>query len=90
MLNTANKTKAQLIEIIQEKENEILNLKEDLRLLEKCKKYDDLTDEIKDVYDRLTSKGFKSQEALDIVNTMIYAGQIRTETARYPRVSYVR
>lgn len=80
-----NKTKAQLVEIIQEKENEILDLKDELRLLEKCKKYDEITDEIKDVYDKLIAKGFKHADAMDIVQTMISAQQIPAR----PTPSYV-
>lgn len=76
MANFNNKTKTELMEIIAAKETEILDLKEELRLLEKCQKYDDITDEIRGVYDKLLAKGFMADEALSIVETMIYSGQI--------------
>lgn len=85
-MTTTNKTKAELLEIITQKEQEILDLKEDLRQLEKCKMYEDLTDEIRDVYEKLTSKGFKSSEALDITQTMISSGQL---PPRYTRIGYI-
>jgi flagellar motility protein MotE (MotC chaperone) len=72
----SNQTKAQLVEIIEEKEKEILDLKEDLRLLEKCEKYDDLTDEIKGVFDKLRNKDFSREESLNIVETMLASGHI--------------
>lgn len=71
-----NKTKAELLEIINHKENEILDLKEELRQLEKCKKYEDAADEIKGMYDNLVNKGFNEGESLDLVHTMITAGYI--------------
>lgn len=71
-----NKTKAQLIELIQQKENEILDLKDELRELKKCKKYENITDEIKDVHDKLIDRGFTDAAANDIVMTMISAQQI--------------
>lgn len=90
-MTTTNKTKAELLEIIKQKENDILDLKEDLRQLEKCRKYDDVTDEIKDVYDKLMKRSFKSSEALEIVKTMITVGDIRKEKVyRNAYVSYRR
>lgn len=83
-----NKTKTELLEIIKQKEDEILDLKNDLQLLEKCKRYDDITGEIKDVYDKLVDKGFKYNEALEIVQTMIASGEIPAKSVRY-RNSYV-
>ena len=86
-MTTTNKTKAELLEIIAQKENEILDLKEDLRKLEKCKRYEDITDEIKDVYDKLNSKGFKTNESLEIVQTMLMSGHM---PSRREGVSYRR
>lgn len=71
-----NKTKAELLEIIKQKEDEILDLKDDLRTLEKCTLYENITDEIRDVYDKLCIKGFDSSASLEIVQTMIASGQI--------------
>lgn len=76
MSNFERLTKKELVEIIAKKENEILDLKEELRQLEKCQKYDDLTDEIRAVYLKLEDRGFEDVEALTIVQTLIYAGNI--------------
>ena len=83
-----NKTKTQLLEIIKQKEDEILDLKDDLRALENCTIYENITDEIKDVYDKLCTKGFKSSESLEIVQTMISSGQIPARQPYRPGVSY--
>ena len=88
MTNMGNKTKAELIEIIKHKEDEILDLKDDLRQLEKCQKYDDITDEIRDVHGKLMEKGFSNVEALEITEVMISAGVIRKEPGVY-RGGYV-
>ena len=77
-----NKTKTELLEIIKQKEDEILDLKNDLQILEKCKRYDDITDEIKDVYDKLVNKGFKYNEALEIIQTMSASGEIPAKPVR--------
>lgn len=87
---TTNKTKSELLEIIKQKEDEIIDLKNDIQQLEKCKRYDDVTDEIKDIYDKLVSKGFKSDEAIEITQTMISSGHIdrRAIPVYRPYVSY--
>ena len=87
MSNFERLTKKELVEIIEKKENEILDLKEALRQLEKCQKYDDLTDEIRAVYMKLEDRGFEDAEALEIVQTLIYAGNI-PDKSRTGYVSY--
>lgn len=87
-MNLANKTKSELLEIIKQKEDEIKTLNEDIASLNMYKKYEDLTDEIKDVYDKLISKGFKSDEALEITETMISSGHIENIRMRVPYRSY--
>lgn len=88
-MNYDNKRKAELVEIIKNKEDEILELKEELRLLEKCKKYEDITDEIKDVCDKLSAKGFTYEESLTFAHTMLSSGLIPAKT-QYPyRGGYV-
>lgn len=89
MMNYDNKRKVELVEIIKNKEDEILELKEELRLLEKCKKYEDITDEIDDVYEKLKNKGFDHAESLELVHTMMSSGLIPAKT-QYPyRGGYV-
>ena len=75
-MNFSNKTKAQLIEIIEAKENELLDLREDLRQLEKCKKYEDAADEIRSMYENLMERGFDDEAALKIVRTMIESNHL--------------
>lgn len=80
------KTKAELLEIIKDKETEILDLKEELRQLEKCEKYENITDEIRGAYDMLTNKGFTEAAALELVETMLTSGNIPARTT--PRFGY--
>ena len=47
--------------------------------------YNDIVDKIKGMYDKLVDKGFKSTEAIEIVETMISSGIINE---RRPSVSY--
>lgn len=82
-MNYAGKTKAELIELIEERNDrisnlndEILDLKNDLKELKTCKKYENTADEIKDMFDKLVERNFTIFDAADIVKTMISAGQI--------------
>lgn len=87
MAANTNKTKTQLLELIEQKEQEIRSLNEEIRSLEKCKRYEDITDEIKDVYDKLRNKEFKHEDCMDLTLALINTAQI---PARVPvrRVSY--
>ena len=87
MAANTSKTKAQLLELIEKKEQEIRSLNDEIRSLEKCKRYEDITDEIKDVYDKFLDKGFADDECMTLIVALINEGQI---PARMParRVTY--
>ena len=88
-MNYNNKTKADLVEIIKQKEDEILELKGELRELEKCQRYEDISDEIRDMYIKLVNKGFANDAALSIVNTMISSRELPVKSIyRYSYASY--
>lgn len=87
MANLNGKTKAELINILELKETEIFELKEELRKLEKCEKYDHITDEIASVYDKLIKKGFDNASALELTQTMLMSGNIQVD--RSYRYGYV-
>ena len=83
-----SKTKAELLEVIKNKEQEIATLESDIQALEKCKRYEDITDEVTDVYKKFRDKEFTREESMDLVVSLINIGQI---PARVPvRVSYQR
>ena len=78
-------TKKELLEVIDNKEEEIGTLRERLASIEELEIYNDIADKVKGMYDKLVNKGFKNSEAIDIVETMISSGIINE---RRPPVSY--
>ena len=85
MKNLENMTKKELLEVIDNKEEELGTLRERLASIEELKIYNDIADKVKGMYDKLVDKGFKSTEAIEIVETMISSGIINE---RRPSVSY--
>ena len=85
MKNLENMTKKELLEVIDNKEEEIGTLRERLASIEELEIYSDIADKVKGMYDKLVDKGFKSTEAIEIVETMISSGIINE---RRPSVSY--
>ena len=85
MKNLENMTKKELLEVIDNKEEEIGTLRERLASIEELEIYNDIADKVKGMYDKLVDKGFKSTEAIEIVETMISSGIINE---RRPSVSY--
>lgn len=88
MARLEGKTKAELIELIQLKDQEIGKLNEEIRALEKCRRYEDITDEIKDVYNRFRDKDFTREEAFDLTNALIRQGHIPDPIRRVGYVNY--
>lgn len=85
MKNLENMTKKELLEVIDNKEEELGTLRERLASVEELEIYNDIADKVKGMYDKLVSKGFKNSEAIEIVETMISSGIINE---RRPSVSY--
>lgn len=88
MSRLEGKTKAELIELIQLKDQEISKLNEEIRALETCKRYEDITDEIKDVYTKFRVKDFTREEAFDLTNALICQGHIPAPIRRFGYVNY--
>ena len=85
MKRLENMTKKELLEVINNKEEELGTLRERLASVEELETYNDIADKVKGMYDKLVDKGFKSTEAIEIVETMISSGIINE---RRPSVSY--
>ena len=85
MKRLENMTKKELLEVIDNKEEELDTLRERLASVEELEAYNDIADKVKGMYDKLVDKGFKSTEAIEIVETMISSGIINE---RRPSVSY--
>ena len=85
MKRLENMTKKELLEVIDNKEEELGILRERLASVEELEAYNDIADKVKGMYDKLVDKGFKSTEAIEIVETMISSGIINE---RRPSVSY--
>lgn len=61
------KTKAMLEEELDQKKNEIEELKKELVKVEKYKQYDDMAGEIKAIYDSFVNAGFDRDQAYEIL-----------------------
>ena len=85
MKRLENMTKKELLEVIDNKAEELGTLRERLVSVEELETYNDIADKVKGMYDKLVDKGFKSTEAIEIVETMISSGIINE---RRPSVSY--
>lgn len=91
MKNLENMTKKELLEVIDNKEEELGTLRERLASVEELEVYDDVADKVKGMYDNLVNKGFKSAEAIELVETMISSGLINDKRPYgYPYLYYRR
>ena len=61
------KTKAMLEEELEQKKNEIEELKKELVKIEKYKQYDEMAGEIKAIYDSFANAGFNRDQAYEIL-----------------------
>lgn len=64
------KTKAELLEEIEQKNSEIAKLKSEINGLEKLEKNKDATAELKALYDGYVEAGFSENQAFALVHTM--------------------
>lgn len=60
------RTKNELIEEIEQKNEEIEILKADIEKLEKYRKYDEMADEVKAINDSFVRSGFTEQQAFKL------------------------
>lgn len=69
----AAKTKNELLEEIEQKNQEIEVLKSDIEKLEKYKKYDDMADEMKAINDSFVRSGFTESQAFELTKDLAMA-----------------
>lgn len=69
----AVKTKNELLEEIERKNEEIEVLKADVEKLEKYRKYDEMADEIKAINDSFVRSGFTEQQAFELTRGTVTA-----------------
>lgn len=69
----AAKTKNELLEEIEQKNEEIEVLKADIEKLEKYRKYDEMADEIKAINDSFARSGFAEQRAFELTKSALKA-----------------
>lgn len=67
----ANKTKNELLEEIELKNNEIKELKNEVKKLERFKQYEDMTDEMGALRDSFVKSGFSKAEAFEMVKVIM-------------------
>lgn len=67
----ANKTKAELMEEVKTKNDEIKALKAEIEKLDRYKQYQNCTDEIAALRDSFVESGFTKTEAFTMVQTML-------------------
>lgn len=69
----ATKTKNELLEEIERKNEEIEVLKADVEKLEKYRKYDEAAEEIKEVNDSFIRSGFTEKQAFELAKGLSVA-----------------
>ena len=67
------KTKNELLEEIEQKNEEIEVLKADIDKLEKYRKYDEMADEVKAINDNFVRSGFTEQQAFELTRGVVTA-----------------
>jgi uncharacterized protein YydD (DUF2326 family) len=78
----ATKTKAMLLEEIQQKNEEINELKKDLENLKKYEAYNEAASELKAMHDSFLAAGFNSEQAFKLVVELIKTSGV---VAKYGR-----
>jgi vacuolar-type H+-ATPase subunit I/STV1 len=67
----ATKTKAELLEEIKTKNEEIQTLNDKIKKLERFKQYEVMTDEVAVLRDSFVNSGFTKEEAFELVKNII-------------------
>ena len=76
------KTKAMLEEELEQKRDEIEELKKELVKVEKYKQYDDMAGEIKAIYDSFVNAGFNNDQAYEILIILLQNQKAATPNYR--------
>lgn len=74
----ATKTKAELLEEIEKKNEELKNLKEEVENLERYKQYDDCANETRAAYQSFVNAGFSDEQAFKILTITLDNSTKRT------------
>ena len=77
-----NKTKAMLEEELEQKKNEIEELKKELVKVEKYKQYDDMAGGIKGIFDSFVNAGFNRDQAYEILIILLQNQKAATPNYR--------
>ncbi len=72
------KTKNELLEEIEKKNEELKNLKAEVEKLEKYKKYDDCANEVRAMYQSFVNSGFSEEQSFEILTITLNNSTKRT------------
>ena len=70
----AAKTKAELLEEIEQKNEEIKVLEKEVKNLEKYKQYEDMANELKAIHSAFVNSGFDDDQAFELLKDFIKVG----------------
>lgn len=85
---TEKKTKAMLLEEIEQKNEELKGLKKEIEKLEKYKQYEDMANELKAMYDSFVNSGFDETQAFKLMLKLFEVAPAFSNTGMSSRVSY--
>lgn len=74
----ATKTKNELLEEIEQKNEELKSLKEEMKNLEKYKQYDDCANEVRAMYQSFVNSGFSEEQSFQILTITLNNSTKRT------------
>lgn len=72
------KTRNELFEEIEQKNEELKNLKAEVEKLEQYKKYDDCANEVRAMYQSFVNSGFSEEQAFEILTITLNNSTKRT------------
>ena len=84
----ATKTKSDLLAEIETKNEEIKNLKEEVKKLERYKQYEAMTDELAAMRESFVNSGFTKTEAFEMVKTILATTANNVFSEPSSKVSY--
>lgn len=72
-MTTTKKTKAELLEELEQANQNVRDLKNEIKNLERYKQYENMADEIKALHTAFMNSGFTNEQAFDLLKTMTQA-----------------
>ena len=70
VMTTTKKTKAELLDELEQANQNVRDLKNEIKNLERYKQYEDMADEIKALHTAFMNSGFTNEQAFDLLKTM--------------------